>query len=286
MNGLKRPIDKQQARRAFEGAADSYDAAAVLQREMGERMLERLEYIRLNPRLVLDLGAGTGHATARLVRRYPKARVLALDFALSMLRKARKRGPWLRRPRCVCADAEHLPIADGAVDLVFSNAVLQWCTDLEHSFGEILRVLRPGGLFMFTTFGPDTLMELRAAWAQADGHSHVSDFPDMHHLGDALVQGRWADPVLDIDRFVLTYETVNDLMRDLKVLGAHNVSQHRSRGLTGKARLRAMSQAYEAQRREGCLPATWEVVYGQAWAPEQRTSDEGVTTVPLSSLRR
>jgi len=285
MSRLSQPIDKHQARRAFEGAAASYDAAAVLQREMGDRMLERLEYIRIDPQLIVDLGAGTGHAAGQLAHRYPKARVMALDFALPMLRKACKRGPWLRRPRCICADVEQLPIVSESVDLAFSNAALQWCTDLEHTFGEILRVLRPGGLLMFTTFGPDTLQELRAAWARADSNSHVSDFHDMHHLGDSLLQGGWIDPVLDVDRFTVTYERVLDLMRDLKVIGAHNVSPHRPRGLTGKGRFQAMIQAYEEQRADGRLPASWEVVYGHAWAPEQRSLD-GVTIVPLSSLRR
>jgi malonyl-CoA O-methyltransferase len=285
MTGLKQSIDKRQARRAFEGAAAAYDEAAALQREIADRMLERLDYIRLEPRLILDLGAGTGHAAERLARRYPRARVIALDFALPMLQRARKRGRWLRRPRCVCADVEQLPIADGAVDLVFSNAALQWCTDLEHSFREILRVMRPGGLLMFSTFGPDTLKELRDAWARVDAGPHVGLFADMHDIGDALVHARWADPVMDVDRFVLTYETVRDLMRELKVLGAHNVAQDRSRGLTGKSRLEAMIRAYDTLRSDGRLPATWEVVYGHAWAPEQRT-EAGVTTVPLSSLRR
>ncbi len=285
MSGLTQSIDKRQARRAFEGAAAAYDEAAVLQREIAARMLERLDYIKLDPRLILDLGAGTGHAAGLLARRYPRARIIALDFALSMLQRARRRGPWLRRPRCVCADVEQLPFADGCVDLVFSNAALQWSTDLDHSFREILRVMRPGGLLMFSTFGPDTLKELREAWAQADAHRHVSEFVDLHDVGDALVQARWADPVMDVDRLVLTYDSAFDLMRELKVLGAHNVAADRSRGLTGKARLGAMISAYEALRTDGRLPATWEVVYGHAWAPEQRT-EAGVTRVPVSSLRR
>ncbi|MGD2084022.1 MAG: malonyl-ACP O-methyltransferase BioC [Chromatiales bacterium] len=285
MSGPGQSIDKREARRAFERAATGYDEAAVLQREIGERLLERLDYVRLEPRRILDLGAGTGRAAGALARRYPKARVIAVDFALSMLRIARRQGPWRRRPRCICADVEHLPVADASFDLIFSNATMQWCTDLEHSFRELLRVTRSGGLLTFTTFGPDTLTELRQAWARADGREHVSSFADMHDVGDALVHVGWAEPVMDVDRFVLTYETVHTLMRDLKVLGAHNVSAGRHRGLTGKARMQAMIQAYEALRTDGRLPATWEVVYGHAWAPEQRT-EAGVTTVPLSSLRR
>jgi malonyl-CoA O-methyltransferase len=278
-------IDKRGARRAFERAAAVYDEAAVLQREIADRMLERLDYVRLAPRTVLDLGAGTGYAIEPLQRRYRKARVLALDFALNMVREARRRGSWLNRPRCVCADAESLPLADGSVDLVFSNATLQWCTDLERTFGEFLRVLRPGGLLMFSTFGPDTLGELREAWASADGFSHVNLFLDMHDVGDALVRARFADPVMDAERITVTFAGVRDLMRDLKLLGAHNVTAERPRGLTGRRRLAAVERAYERHRREGRLPATYEVVYGHAWVPEQKPVTGGVA-VPLSALRR
>lgn len=269
-------VDKRQARLSFSRSADDYDKVAVLQREMGERMLERLDVVRLQPQTVLDVGCGTGFVTEGLLKRYSKAQVIALDFALPMLRHAKRRGTWLRRPRCLCADAERLPLADDSVDLIFSNATIQWCNSLPDTFGEFLRILRPGGLLMFTSFGPDTLKELRQSWSQADGYSHVSRFIDMHDVGDDLLRARFADPVLDAERMTLTYAEVRDLMQDLKVLGAHNVNQGRARGLTGKQRLRSMIQAYEAFRVDGRLPASYEVVYGHAWAPEQKRQQEGV----------
>ena len=278
------PIDKGAARRSFDQAAERYDGAAVLQREMADRMLERLDYVRLDPKVILDLGAGTGYAIDGLQRRYRKTRILALDFAPAMLRRAQKRGFWLSRPRCICADAESLPLADASVDLVFSNATLQWCNDVGGTFEECLRVLRPGGLLMFTTFGPDTLWELRDAWAAADGHSHVSHFLDMHDIGDALVHARFDGPVVDAERMTVTYEQARDLMRDLKVLGAHNSTSGRSRGLTSRRRLAAVDRAYETHRREGRLPATYEVLYGHAWAPEQRQVAGGVA-IPVSAIR-
>jgi len=278
-------IDKRGARRAFERAAAVYDRAAVLQREIADRMLERLDYVRLEPLTIVDLGCGTGYAVEPLQRRYRKARVLALDFALNMVREASRRGSWLNRPRCLCADAEALPLADGSVDLVFSNATLQWCTDVEHTFGELLRVLRPGGLLLFSTFGPDTLRELRESWAVADGYSHVNLFLDMHDVGDALVRARFADPVMDAERITVTFDRVRDLMQDLKLLGAHNVTAERPRGLTGRRRLAAVEQAYEPHRREGRLPATYEVVYGHAWVPDQKPTPNGVA-IPVSSIRR
>lgn len=264
------PIDKMRARHRFDQAATGYDSVAVLQREITDRLLERLDYVRLEPLRILDLGTGTGYAIDGLQRRYHEAQVIALDFAQGMLRQARQRGGPLRRPLCVCADVETLPLTDGAVDLIVSNATLQWCNDLERTFDECRRVLRPGGLFMFTTFGPDTLTELRQSWSEVDGQSHVSAFLDMHDIGDALVRARFADVVMDAERLTLTYERTRDLMRDLKTLGANNATSERPRGLTGRARLAAVEQAYERHRCDGRLPATYEVVYGHAWALERQ----------------
>jgi len=279
-------IDKGAARRSFDQAAPGYDEAAVLQRELADRLLERLDYIRLEPELVLDLGAGTGYAIPGLRRRFGTARILALDFAPAMLLEARDRGRSSppERPDCVCADVENLPLADASVDLIFSNVTFQWCNDIQGTFGECLRVLRPGGLLLFTTFGSDTLWELRDAWAAADGHSHVSPFPDMHDVGDALVRTRFADPVMDVERLTVTYERTRDLMRDLKILGAHNATSTRARGLTGRRRLLAMERAYETHRRDGRLPASYEVVYGHAWAPERRRP-EGARVIPVDTVR-
>ncbi|MEJ2575493.1 MAG: malonyl-ACP O-methyltransferase BioC [Gammaproteobacteria bacterium] len=281
------PIDKHLVRRAFGRAAADYDRAAVLQREVGARMLERLDVVRLQPKLVLDAGAGTGAQAELLLRRYRDARVLALDFALPMLQRARRRGGWRRRPGCLCGDLEQLPLVDACVDLVYSNLALQWVNGLDQVFAECLRVLRPGGLFMFTSFGPDTLKELRAAWAGVDsGYAHVSPFLDMHDVGDALMRARFADPVMDVEHLVLTYAEVDGLMRDLKSIGAANANRARFRAMTGKRRMGAMRAAYEDFRGpDGRLPATFEVVYGHAWAPAQRRS-AGETRVPVEALRK
>ncbi|MEJ2454269.1 MAG: malonyl-ACP O-methyltransferase BioC [Candidatus Thiodiazotropha sp.] len=273
-------IDKRQARLAFSRAAAHYDEVAALQREIAGRMLDRLAYIKHQPAVVVDVGAGTGDATHALSRLYPQAQVIALDFALPMLQQTRKRKSAGSVPDCLCADAERLPLASGSVDMIFSSATLQWCNDLPGTFREFQRVLRPNGMLLFSTFGPDTLMELRASWAAVDGGSHVSPFWDMHNIGDAMLEAGLAEPVVDVDRLLLTYSEVSALMRDLKTLGAHNVTRDRQRGLTGKGRLRAMYQAYERFRRDGRLPASYEVVYGHAWAPTQRQAD-GETRIPL-----
>jgi malonyl-CoA O-methyltransferase len=288
---LKDPyrIDGGQVRRSFGRAAASYDAAAVLQTRVRDELLGRLDVVRLEPSAVLDLGAGTGHAAAALRRRYRSSQVVAIDLALGMLAEAAGRQTLLRRFRRVCADAASLPLRDASVELIVSNLMLQWCNDPDAVFAECRRVLKPGGLFTFTTFGPDTLVELRRAWAAADGLAHVNRFIDMHDLGDALLRAGLVEPVMDVERYTLTYETAADLMHDLKAIGAHNANAGRPRGLTGKGAFARMTDTYETYRREGRLPATYEVVYGQAWSPVEVRRTKGLpgeTVVPISRIGR
>ena len=282
-------LDKGLIRKSFDQAAARYDEVAVLQREVGRRMLERLDLVRMVPEVILDVGCATGFITIQLLKKYRKARVIALDIAPNMLAIARRRSLWFRKLRCVCGDAEFLPLADACCDLLFSNLTLQWCGDLDQVFREFRRILKPGGLLMFSTLGPDTLKELRQSWLAVDGYHHVNAFVDMHDIGDALVRVHLADPVMDVELITLTYQDVFALMRDLKTLGAHNVSAGRARGLTGRGRLQAMCAAYERFRRDGLLPATYEVVYGHAWAPQRSASGQrsaGVAVFPISQLRR
>ena len=270
-------IDTARLRASFERASHSYESAAALQGRVSAELLERLAAFRFAPRVVLDLGAGTGRVTRELKRRYPRALVIALDIAPGMLHEARRQlRPWRRFAR-VCGDALRLPLRDGSVDLVFSSLMLQWCEPLAQAFAEVRRVLRAEGFFAFSTFGPDTLHELRDAWAQADGYTHVNRFTDVHDVGDALVHAGLMEPVLDVDRLVLKYPDARALMQELKAIGARNATAGRPRALTGRARLRRVEDAYESLRQHGELPATYEVIYGAGWGAAGRFS------VPVSA---
>jgi malonyl-CoA O-methyltransferase len=263
-------LDKRRVRAAFDRAAATYDEAAPLQHEICDRLLERLDWIRFAPSRALDVGTGTGRGIRRLRKRYPRAQLLGLDISPAMLARARRAGGWWRRPAWVCGDLERLPFADARLDLVLSSLALQWCNDLDLTLTGFRRVLAPGGLLMFTTFGPDTLRELRAAWQAADpGHVHVNAFHDMHDIGDALVRTGFADPVMDMELVTVTYTDVGRLMGELRAIGATNANAGRERGLFTRARLRAVEAAYDGFRLpDGRLPATYEVVYGHAWAPD------------------
>jgi len=282
-------VDKRQVRRSFEHAAATYDAAAALQNEVRTRMLGRLDYIKLAPRIILDAGCGTGNAVEGLLSRFSGSRVIAFDLALAMARRAHARRPWWRsvleagRPRlaALCGDLERLPLASGSVDLAWSSLAVQWLGDPKRAFAEMHRVLAPGGLLLFSSVGPDTLKELRAAFAGVDGNVHVQTFLDMHDVGDRLLASGFADPVMDMEVITLTYADVKSLMRDLKALGTRNAMPGRADGLSGKERFAHMARNYEIFRRDGRLPATFEVVYGHAWKPAARMSPTGHPVIDI-----
>ena len=248
-------IDKREVRRAFSRAANSYDATAVLQREVCSRMLERLDYIKLQPRRVLDAGGGTGWGARQLGERYAQAEILALDIAIGMLQVARGTSSWWqklfsgRRQHFVCADVEALPLAAQSVDMVWSN--------------------------LFSTFGPDTLQELRIAFDGVDGYNHVNRFIDMHDIGDMLMTAGFADPVMEMEKLTLTYDDVKAVMQDLRGIGAHNATAGRAQGMTGRQKWTRIVQNYEVLRRNGKLPATFEVIYGHAWKVPSKQATDG-----------
>jgi malonyl-CoA O-methyltransferase len=282
--------EKRAVRRSFERAARTYDRNSVLQCEVGLRLLKHLDPIRIDPSRVLDVGCGTGLFFSKLRERFPRAEMIGVDIARPMLEIAGRRTPWLARvlrrgrPGLVCGDAERLPLAAGSVPFVFSNLALQW-TRPEAVFAETARVLATGGLFLFSTFGPDTLRELRAAFAAADGYQHVNAFIDMHDLGDALVHAGFSDPVMEMEHITLEYACVEAVARDLQAIGARNALPGRPRGLSGRGRWREVIARYEKERRNGALPATYEVIYGHAWKAAPRRIDDGRQVIDFQPRR-
>ncbi len=291
-------IDKKRVRASFNRAANTYDAAAVLQKLVRDEMLNRLDLITVAPKKILVLGCGTGYGSFLLQKRFKSAQVFSLDCAFYMLEKTYEKQSFLKKAlgnkKLICADIENLPVAEDNIDVVWSNLALQWCNDLDKSFAEINRALKPNSLFMFSTFGPDTLKELRTASNnekandqtdnQAYNQTHVSRFIDIHDVGDALTRVGFNAPVLDVEHYTLTYDDVRGVMVDLKSIGANNATYGRGRGLAGKGFLKNLAEQYEQFRTDdGKLPATFEVVYGHAWTPEAKSGqDLGDGVSPIS----
>lgn len=269
MNNPAYHRDKARLRQNFNKAAAGYDKIAILQRTIGERLLERLDVIKLAPRRVLELGSGTGRCAARLSERYPQAGIIQLDLALNMLTRARQARRCPDRSLLLCADLERLPLADACVEFVFSNLAFQWVSSLDQALAEARRTLRPGGLLLFSTFGPDSLMELRESWARVDDCVHVNAFMDMHDVGDALLRAGFTDPVMETERMTLIYESGHALLRELKALGASNVNAGRRKSLTGKRTLQSMLAEYARSFAPAGLQASFEAVYGHAWLPDE-----------------
>src|SRR6202140_4525392 len=285
-------LDRRALARSFDRAGAGYDAAAQLQQRVRAELLGRLRYFALEPQCILDLGAGTCQGSIALRRRFAHARVIALDIAPGMLKASPRPGWPRRRFERVCADAYALPLAARSVELIYSNLMLQWCDRPDLVFRELARVLKPGGVFVFSSFGPDTLRELRLAWESVDHGVHVSEFPDMPQLGDALMHAGLIEPVMDVERHRLLYPDAYALMRELKRIGARNAASQRSRGLTGRARLQRMVAEYELRRTAAGLPATFEVIFGAAFGSATEAGGRGDAAspggyaVPLAALGR
>lgn len=258
--------DYKKIRHSFDRSSDTYDEAAVLQREVADRLLQRLEYIQQRPEMILDLGSGTGYVTRHLLDKYKQASLTAIDLSPNMCRLTKQHGGWFRKPHVACANAQALPFKDNAFDCVISSLMLQWCDDLPQTFTGINRVLKSDGLFSFSTFGPDTLKELNLAWKEVDDQAHTHPFIDMHDVADSLLTAGFDQPVVDMEMITLTYSSVQSLLKDLKMIGANNALTSRHKGLTGRQAIRKLEKAYEMFRTDdGSYPLSYEVIYGHCW---------------------
>jgi malonyl-CoA O-methyltransferase len=288
-------VDAMAARRFFDRSAIRGDHVDTLTREVERRMVERLDYVRLKPLRILDAGTGGGHGLPQLGKHYPDAELIGIDSAHSLLMHARARRSFLvrarewfphRHPRLICGDFGALPLAARSFQLVWSNLSLAWASDPLVVFREFQRVLEVGGLAMFSTYGPDTLKELREAFSVADNLPHTQRFQDMHDVGDMLVAAGFSDPVMDMETITLTYSDMDDLIADLRLTGQMNAACQRRRGLMGRAAYQAVRQAYEGFRLQGRLPATVEIVYGHAWKAEPRVTREGHDIIRMDFGRK
>ena len=266
--------------KAFNAKASEYEQAAIVQHEIGERLFERLQYLKIKPRYVLDLGCGPGSFLKRLQKYYPDAQVVGLDLAYNMLKQAKRKQGWFHKSSLVNADMTAMPFPSDLFDLVFANQVIHWAQSLPKLMSELNRVMNTEGCLMFSTLGPDTFKELRQTPVKIDTHAHTNEFCDMHHVGDCLLAEHFLDPVVDMDMLTAHYATLPKLLHALKAQGVRNINAARNPGLTGKQAWRNFEQAVSAFRTDqGKYPLTYEVVYGHAWKGSQRRTDKGTETI-------
>jgi malonyl-CoA O-methyltransferase len=270
--------------RRFNRIANIYNTVAVLQQEVGSRLVERLEDVTPAPQLIIDAGTGTGNLVELLAKKFPSSHILAVDAAQNMLKQTKK---YSKSFFPLCADVLQLPLSDHCVDIIISNFMLEWCDEVVKVFQEFKRVLKPNGLLLFSTLGPDTFKELRESWAQVDVHTHVHSFLDMHDVGDILIEKKFTDPVVDVERFTFTYKTSDQLLRELRAMGIFNFHPDRSKNLISKSYFKRFLNEYEKLRgSDGKLPLTWEVIYGRAFAPPFMASDSAEVRISVSQIKR
>jgi len=275
-------IDKHQIAANFSKAASTYDEYAFVQREIGDRLFERLDLMKIKPECIVDIGCGTGWFTRKLKKRFSRARVCGVDIAPGMLTQAKNHNGWFGKCQYELADMDRLPFSDQSVDLLFSNLSLQWSLDLKKTMTEFSRVLKPSGLLLFSTLGPDTLQELKLAFSRVDQRQHVNDFLDMHHVGDAMLSSGLYQPVMDREALTFEYETVKGILKDLKGIGANSLNGGRSTGLMSKGQWQSLVKAYDAiKASQSSYPVTYEALFGHAWGA-QASAAVASDTYPIS----
>lgn len=271
---------------AFNAHADEYESEAQVQLEIGQRLFERLEYLKISPSRILDIGCGPGTFLRQLQQRYPDAQIVALDIAHSMLSIAKTKQMEPNQWLMLNADMHQMPFPAEQFDLIFSNQVLHWSPALPTLLQEWQRVLRPGGCLLFSTLGPDTFQELKQAFQQVDTYEHVNAFHDMHHVGDCLLGQAFSDPVVDMEMILAHYSSLSKLLHSLKAQGVKNIHEKRNTGLTGKDSWRKFEQYMLLTKTETHkYPLTYEVVYGHAWKLEHQPVQQNASAISLAELK-
>lgn len=282
-------FNKYHIAKSFNKISANYDDVSILQEEVAQRLVERLNYINLNPNIIVELGAGTGYCTQLIQNRYPKANIIAIDIADKMLHYVNQRS--LNNVDTICADAYQLPLNDNSVDLIISNMMLPWCDELVSLFQECHRVLSPEKLLLFATVGPDTLKELRLSWAEVDNYQHVNSFIDMHDIGDALIQAQFQDPVMDVENIQLIYPNPGLILKDLKMMGSQNLNTNKRCSLMNQTNISKLKSSYSKYQIDSDqYPVSCEIIYGHAWGvnfdQNEFAMHEGSASIPLQQLKR
>jgi len=258
-------LDSRYVRRRFERAAASFDDADFVHAVTREGLLARLQPLVVEAGTVVDLGSATCSTSQALSKRFGRAHIISVDLAHNMLQRGRKKRTWFSKSSFVQATAAALPFSAQSIDVVFANLLLPWVDDPNQVFSEIARILRKGGVFAFATLGPDSLLEIRRAWAQIDDSAHVNHFLDMHDLGDGLVNAGFADPVLDVDRLSISYDNTEKLFADLTAVGGRNALRQRNHALVGKQHFRQMTEELQRSGTDGKITLDLELVFGHCW---------------------
>jgi malonyl-CoA O-methyltransferase len=277
-------LDARAVRDGFNLAARSYDRHAALEQEVGRRLLERVEFSRLEPRCILDLGCGTGTATAELKKKFPRSRVIGVDSAIAMLERVRRRAGLLRPVSRVCADLSALPFAHQAADLLFCNLATHWSSDPAALYGEFRRVLQPGGMLLFSTLGPGTLREFRDIQV-AGGGPVLPGIVDLMVVGDALVAAGFSEPVMDMEVITVNYPSLEAMHRELESTGMALLI----RGWDQWAEWRdQLASAMNPRASGDGYSLTYEIIYGTAFGPPEgqpvRTAGGDVATFSVERL--
>lgn len=280
----RQQFDEHAIYQVLRRASQTFSRAAFLPHEIGKRILSRLDFVHLAPNVILDCGAKDGLLSQALLARYPQATVISQEIIADFQQQLKSHScqQWL------CSPVHRLPLANDSVDVIVCNLWLQQENDLAACFTEFYRVLKANGALFFTLYGPDTLHELRNCFQAVSPYAHVHEFVDMHNIGDILLQSHFMNPVMDMELITLTYTTVLDMLQELKGTGATNVRRDRHRGLLGKNRWQQMLAQYETLKSDNRIPATFEIIYGHAWVPKQKSlrnmNIAGEVVIPIDQI--
>lgn len=271
--------------KSFNLNATNYDAAAKIQVEIGQRLLSRLDLLKISPHYILDLGCGTGFFSQELRKRYPRAVIISFDLAYTMLQQVKKRQKFWQRWPIVNGDMGLLPFADQSFDLIFANQVIHWSPSLVDLLAQCQRTLSDKGCLLFSTLGPDTFKEIRSTWH--DKFAHTNEFMDMHDIGDNLLKAQFADPVVDMEFVTMHYRKLTSLLRDLRHQGVRNINDQRNPGLTGRRKWQKFTENYQKlTASDNKYPLTYEIIYGIAWKGMQKKADNSVHYIPITEIKR